>query len=55
MTFTFLSVALLLAGHAAAQTTTFFSPGVPTAQPIAGNYTGLYRPRVHFSPPTDFM
>ncbi|KAK5125093.1 hypothetical protein LTR85_000767 [Meristemomyces frigidus] len=47
--------ALLLASSAAAQTSTYYSPGVPTAEPIAGNYTGGYRPRVHFSPPTDFM
>ncbi|KAM0715892.1 hypothetical protein Q7P37_008406 [Cladosporium fusiforme] len=41
--------------HAIAQTSTFFSPGVPTDAPIAGNYTGPYRPRVHFSPPKNFM
>lgn len=46
---------LLLASNALGQTSTYFSPGVPTAEPIAGNYTGVYRPRVHFSPPTDFM
>ncbi|KAK5119086.1 hypothetical protein LTR62_000297 [Meristemomyces frigidus] len=38
----------------AAQTSTYYSPGVPTAEPIAGDYTGVYRPRVHFSPPTNF-
>lgn len=59
-----------LVGSAIAQTSTFFSPGVPTDAPIPGktlsnlnakplyqslqcigNYTGQYRPRVHFSPP----
>lgn len=59
-----------LIGSAIAQTSTFFSPGVPTDAPIPGktfsnltakplyqslqcigNYTGQYRPRVHFSPP----
>lgn len=44
-----------LLGHAFAQTSTFFSPGVPTDAPIPGNYTGPYRPRVHFSPPQNFM
>lgn len=49
------AVAGLLLGHAIAQTSTFFSPGVPTDAPIPGNYTGPYRPRVHFSPPQNFM
>jgi len=38
-----------------AQTSTYFYPGIPTAEPIPGNYTGIYRPRVHFSPPINFM
>lgn len=61
---------ICLVGSAIAQTSTFFSPGVPTDAPIPGktlsnltakpldqslqrigNYTGQYRPRVHFSPP----
>lgn len=25
--------------------------GVPVGMPISGNYSGLYRPQVHFSPP----
>lgn len=29
--------------------------GVPTETPIAGNYTGHFRPQVHFSPPVGFM
>ena len=28
---------------------------VPTGSPIPGNYTGDYRPQVHFSPPQGFM
>lgn len=48
------TAALLLSG-ASAQTSTYFSPGVPTDAAIPGNYTGAYRPRVHFSPPQDFM
>jgi beta-fructofuranosidase len=28
---------------------------VPTGTPIAGNYTGLLRPQVHYSPPINFM
>lgn len=47
--------ALLLVKQVLTQTTTYFSLGVPTAQPIAGDYNGVYRPQVHFSPPKDFM
>nr|OQO31957.1 hypothetical protein B0A51_00298 [Rachicladosporium sp. CCFEE 5018] len=50
-----LLAAVCLAGDVLAQTSTYFSPGVPTDIPIPGNYTGAYRPRVHFSPPTEFM
>lgn len=25
------------------------------SEPIAGNYTGLWRPQMHFSPPKGFM
>jgi beta-fructofuranosidase len=28
---------------------------VPTGTPVPGNYTGAYRPQVHFSPPAGFM
>lgn len=41
--------------NAFAQTSTFVNPGVPTDEPIPGDYTGAYRPRVHFSPPINFM
>ncbi|KAL9055692.1 MAG: hypothetical protein Q9162_003418 [Coniocarpon cinnabarinum] len=30
-------------------------PPVPHGTPIPGNYSGQYRPQVHFSPPVDFM
>lgn len=45
---------LLFAAGALAQTTTYFAPGIPTDQPIPGNYDGPYRPQVHFSPPQNF-
>ncbi|KAI0533335.1 glycosyl hydrolase [Xylaria digitata] len=45
----------LFAGSAAAQTSTFVNPAVPTHTPVAGNYTGALRPQVHFSPPQGFM
>ena len=38
-----------------AQTSTYVNPGVPTNEPLPGDYTGAYRPRVHFSPPVNFM
>jgi len=50
-----LSLSLSACSPALAQTTTYFSPGVPTSQPIAGNYNGVYRPQVHFSPPINFV
>ena len=50
---------IVLAGtflsNAYAQTSTYVSPGVPTDEPVSGDYTGAYRPRVHFSPPKNFM
>ena len=30
-------------------------PPVPHGTPIAGNYTGQYRPQIHYSPPVNFM
>lgn len=39
--------------HVAAQSST--SLPVPTGTPVPGNYTGPYRPQVHFSPPQHFM
>ena len=47
-------VALILLCHGVAQTTTYFEPGVPTDVAIPGDYTGQYRPQVHYSPPTNF-
>jgi beta-fructofuranosidase len=38
-----------------AATSTMFDEGVPTDQPVAGDYSGVWRPQVHFSPPTQFM
>lgn len=40
---------------AADSTTTFVNPDVSTGAPFTGNYTGQYRPQVHFSPPQFFM
>ncbi|TVY73325.1 Invertase, partial [Lachnellula suecica] len=60
----FLSVVLALAAIAAAAssnsstsiaTATVFDSGVSTDAPIPGDYTGSWRPQVHFSPPKDFM
>ncbi|KAG9238166.1 putative invertase 4 [Amylocarpus encephaloides] len=36
-------------------TKTMFDEGVPTDQPVVGDYTGALRPQIHFSPPTEFM
>ncbi|KAH8658817.1 putative invertase 4 [Tricladium varicosporioides] len=36
-------------------TSTMFDMGVPTDMPVSGDYTGAWRPQVHFSPPKDFM
>ena len=32
-------------------TSAYVEPNVPTGTPIQGNYTGQYRPQIHFSPP----
>lgn len=50
----------LLAGHVAAEvtanpTSTYYRPGVPVGTPAPGNYTSYLRPRVHYSPPINFM
>lgn len=34
---------------------TYVNAAVPTGTPIPGNYTGVLRPQVHFSPPQHFM
>ncbi|TLD11279.1 hypothetical protein PgNI_05665 [Pyricularia grisea] len=47
---------LVAASVAAAQNVVpFVNPAVPTGVPIPGNYTGVLRPRVHFTPPQHFM
>lgn len=45
---------LLLAAITAAQSTTW-DVGVPRGTPVVGDYTGAYRPQIHYSPPTEFM
>lgn len=53
--------ALLFAAIAIAQnsTTSTSSPAfdisIPTNAPNPGNYNGVWRPQIHFSPPTNFM
>lgn len=51
----FFLAATAVASSVLAQMSTFVNPGLPTDQPLPGDYTGLYRPRVHFSPPVNFM
>lgn len=36
-------------------TSTAFDSGVPTDAPVPGDYTGAWRPQIHYSPPKDFM
>ncbi|KAF4563879.1 hypothetical protein EYR36_003123 [Pleurotus pulmonarius] len=38
-----------------APTAAVHEAAVPTGTPIVGNYTGHFRPQVHFSPPVGFM
>ena len=47
----------LLASNAYSQTSAalYVEPNVPTGTPVPGNYTGSYRPQIHFSPPQHFM
>lgn len=33
----------------------YSEPGVPTGTPVPGDYSGVLRPQVHFSPPQGFM
>jgi len=35
--------------------TTAFDAGVPTDAPVPGDYSGKWRPQIHFSPPINFM
>lgn len=38
-----------------ATSTKVFDEGVPTDKPLSGDYTGVWRPQTHFSPPSGFM
>ena len=51
----FILAASLLLGRGLAQTTTYFAPGIPSDRPLPGDYSGVYRPQVHFSPPINFL
>lgn len=42
-------------GQGASPTSQYVEPTVPTGTPVPGNYTGPWRPQIHFSPPKDFM
>jgi hypothetical protein len=55
--FSILVVVAAFAANAlgATPTSKYVEPNVPTGTPVPGNYTGKYRPQVHFSPPQDFM
>ncbi|WVQ76126.1 hypothetical protein IAR50_005771 [Cryptococcus sp. DSM 104548] len=48
-----LVIAYALGGFA--QSSTSASPSAPTGVAIEGDYTGDYRPRIHFTPPKGFM
>lgn len=50
-----LSVASGSATGTASSTATYTQSNVPTGTPLPGNYNGMYRPQVHFSPPIGFM
>lgn len=60
---TLLPVAAMLAQQATAQlpestpdpTVTYFASGIPTDAPIAGDYSDFLRPKMHFTPPKNFM
>ncbi|KAI0351869.1 hypothetical protein OH77DRAFT_1410245 [Trametes cingulata] len=49
------TAALLTTTLAQSSTSTYVEPGVPTGTPVPGNYTGPFRPQIHFSPPQHFM
>ncbi|KAI9695378.1 MAG: hypothetical protein M1820_008673 [Bogoriella megaspora] len=38
-----------------AQKSTYIAPGVPSDAPLPGNYTGAYRPQIHYSAPQHFL
>ncbi|WWD22557.1 hypothetical protein CI109_107050 [Kwoniella shandongensis] len=45
----------LMRGVPAQSSSTSTAAAVPTGTPISGDYTGAYRPRVHYTPPKGFM
>ena len=51
----FAATALVTGVLAQSSSSSYVEPTVPTGTPIAGNYTGPYRPQIHFSPPKGFM
>lgn len=48
-------LSLATVGDTQSSSSTYVEPSVPTGTPIAANYTGEYRPQVHYSPPKGFM
>ncbi|KAI3328530.1 glycosyl hydrolase [Ustulina deusta] len=50
-----LASAALFVVSTTAQNSTYVNRAIPTQTPISGNYTGLLRPQIHFSPPQGFM
>ena len=50
-----LAMGLAACAHAQDTTSTYVESGVPTGTPISGDYTGAYRPQIHYSPPKGFM
>lgn len=53
---TLLVIFLCLKDAFAQNTTSVYSEaGVPTGTPVPGNYAGVLRPQIHFSPPQGFM
>ncbi|KAI0906079.1 glycosyl hydrolase [Ustulina deusta] len=50
-----LASAALFVVSTTAQNSTYVNRAIPTQTPISGDYTGLLRPQIHFSPPQGFM
>ncbi len=50
-----LASAALFVVSTTAQNSTYVNLAIPTQTPISGDYTGLLRPQIHFSPPQGFM
>ena len=51
----FAAVAATTSNTSAPASTEIFDSGVPTNEPVSGNYTGALRPQIHFSPPQNFL